>query len=293
MDFERAAAYFKTEGRWRNHNMRKIKNATWLQRHLAPSDEHMPKYVLRLFGKEIIEYQPDRFEIHDRGWFAHTTFQRFNEFMPRGFSVHGASQRYLKDTKFKTVAVVNTPKGVFPYYMPMTFGYDGRYISIAIDGSPSEFPPSGKANDVLRRLNKYVDGYLDQWLLKRPDERALTKHNLVAELAESSRLLGDAVIADERYAHVLPWLGGISRADRIGSVPVSTICRILETDTYAAFSARQPDLHRFERQLKLGDLAPPHIPYVTLRKGLRNLLLSEFMLVLGFAADLEWNRRDT
>jgi hypothetical protein len=85
-----------------------------------------PAYRVVYFGNPILHFwEQDYFTISDHGWFAKTTHLRLNEYMPRGFSVYGATPKGLALEKRRPLGYIRTPNGTYPYNMPAVFRYDG------------------------------------------------------------------------------------------------------------------------------------------------------------------------
>src|SRR5215203_4379012 len=100
MDYERAKAIMdEHEARVRrgtgiitrhNPSAKKLKNQTWLHYN---KDCH---YTLSYFSHNIIEYHPKYVLLNDCGYFSHSTMQRFNEYLPRGFHLSGTTYYAFK-----------------------------------------------------------------------------------------------------------------------------------------------------------------------------------------------------
>ncbi len=259
-------------------NAKKLKNRTWL---CTGGDG----YYLELFGKRIIYWQKESFELQDHGFFSRTTHDRFNEYMPRGFRVHGVTYPFLRKV-WGPVGMITTPKGTYPYAMPMRFKYDG--YSADWGGLCNTIPT------VLDRLPRYVDKHVDT-LLKGPPFPISRLHAFAGFTGDNkyvtSRRMGIA-IEQNHYGRTLLMLACRCSDAQVEGLKLATCERLLREHGYGIFANNKTKAgmaFRMETVLTLGNV--PHIKYSTLRSALRNCLLIFCMENLGFDR-VEWNRRD-
>ncbi len=257
-------------------NAKKLKNRTWL---VTGSNG----YYLELFGKRIIYWKKELFDLQDHGFFSRTTHDRFNEYMPRGFRVHGVTYPFLRKV-WGPVGLVTTPKGTYPYAMPMSFKYDG--YSADWGGLCNTIPA------VLARLPRYIDRHVDA-LLKGPPFPS-------SEFGAFATFDGDKYVVSRRmglaieqnhYGRTLLMMACRESEKQVGGLDLTTCEKLLREDGYNIFADNKTKAglaSRMETALSIGRV--PHIKYATLRSTLRNCLIEFVMEKLGFDR-VEWHRR--
>lgn len=260
-----------------NPRSKKIAYRTFLKRQESDNDETPETYVVEYLDSWIIHLKPVHFIINDCGWFSHSTHQRLNEFMPRGFHVSGSTPRWFG----RPVGFVHTPAGVFPYDMAMSFTYDGK------ESGKNYSAESGQA---LHKVPAYVDEVLKRAFAGEASkdlEKAFSQYYENIDSQGVVRLLLRNSVTYSLVTHAAD--GNLDVFDGVG---ISKIVELLLR--YGA------DI--FKRPKTLGSIAdctevvfqhgvrPPVINKATLRRRLRQLMISTLVNDLGFATQ-EWNRR--
>jgi len=250
-------------------------------------------YVVSYFRNPILHFRRSFFTLSDAGWFAKSTHQRLNEFMPRGFQVFGGTPRGCR-----TLGYIKSPQGIFPYNMPMSFNYAG-YIVMAET-------PAQDASRAARDLGSYVTAYLD-FLLQGPApwQADLESHQKyvsdpLADLTTGSWGTISANMSKYlRERHYCAPMASLCVPDRAtGSDIADGVClydivKILTAEGFNIFKRARTDKAaalRFETLLE-HKVPPPHITKNWLRTALRPHVTEWIIDKLGFDK-VEWNRRE-
>lgn len=251
---------------------KRLCNKTWLMHHADGS------YGLKLFSTEILTWAPDHFAMNDGDWFARTTFDRFNTYLPRGFKVHGIRI----PLRLGTVAIVTTPDGTYPYNMPESFMYDGRLAS-----ERSNPMYTNQAMPALQAINAYVHEFLNR-LFTRKLPRKFTP-------LEQSRAVATALLEGVYSSKLLPYL--MEGSYEVGIPPHIGLGNLLEAlaryGICSTRTARNKEEVALQTELTLShgftkvELA---IKTHVLRKELRKALFHYLVTALGFTLN-EWNKR--
>jgi hypothetical protein len=234
-----------------------IRSTTWLQRYEATADQQ-EYYAIALFAgtNKIIEFHEDFLILNDNGWFSKTTHERFNEFMPRGFRVWGSKCYHL--TKPRPLGFIKTPKGTYPYHMPMLFSYDGTPTERLIE----------HADEVLTIFPKYVELYLTTLLdgitdVKDPHIKKFINNDVITCAVEFST---------KQYM----------------GLTLQEIVEVLKKEGASTFT--KTTIGRHIESVLLHGIPIPIIHKNWLRKTLRPLIYDYIIEGMGFA-EVEWNRR--
>lgn len=265
-------------------NRKFLKYRTFLSRKESNNDETPEHYEIEYFGNTIIRFRKDTVSINDQGWFAYSTHERLNEYMPNGFRVHGNKPSWYHST----LGFVRTPKGVFPYDMEMTFTYEGH--------STQDY--SAAAGPSLHLIPSYVDAFLDRVLAgeKSTVERFYLKNEAMGDCNWPVRLL-----QEQRYApNLLHWVTRASNIPKGLLADYHAFFRLELEDladivlSEGASVLRKPKTHAEMASYAEASLRMQrHIPTTrlpTLRKNLRLLLIEFLVTELGFNPKT-WNRR--
>lgn len=149
LDYTTASAHLTG----RNHTSRKIANNTYLQR-------RGDSIAVRLHATDILTLHPNGDIVLDTGgWTTVTTKARFNEFLPRGFSVHSEKGVwYLSQGSFWSYDAAGNFTPNNPEYREYPYA-DG--ITIHADDTVSDIgeDPNSKLK-LRRRIASYVKGYM-------------------------------------------------------------------------------------------------------------------------------------
>lgn len=243
-----------------------------------------PAYRIVYFGNPILHFwEGDYFTISDHGWFSHTTHQRLNEYMPRGFSVYGATPSGLDMETRRPLGYIRTPKGTYPYNMPAVFNYDGTPQGVVL---------TDKAHQAISELRAYTSQYLDTLMARKSFEYP-EEDSLQGTLAHSSRRLADAILQRKHYAHLARWAAfGHENVCHQGLM-LPEIVSVLLAEGGCAFSRSTTGVataERMERTIK-HRLPMPSISPTWIRQQLRPLINEFVIRTLGFD-NVIWNRRE-
>lgn len=251
---------------------KRLCNKTWLRHHTDGS------YGLMLFSTEILTWTEGHFAMNDGGWFARTTFDRFNTYLPRGFKIHGMRV----PLKLGTVAIVTTPDGTYPYNMPESFTYGGQLAERRVNPMYTN-----QALPALQAINAYVHGFLDR-LFTRKLPRKFTP-------LEQSRTVATALLENVYSSKLLPYL--MEGSYEVEIPPHIGLGNLLEALTrYGVCStrtARSKEEVALQTELTLSHgftKAELAIKTHVLRKALRKALFHYLITTLGFTLN-GWNRR--
>ena len=247
-------------------------------------------YVVHYFKNPILHFRSSFFTLTDSGWFAKSTHQRLNEFMPRGFQVFGGTPRGCR-----TIGYIKSPQGIFPYNMPMSFNYSGHVILAET--------PTREATRAARDLSNYVSAYLD-FMLQGPapwlaclSSRQKYMSDALADLTTGSWGYSSANMAkymfERRYCVPLAKLCVPGHGDGVDGVSLYEITKLLEEEGFDIFKKARTDKAAAARfEILLGHKIPvPHITKNWLRRALRPYITEWIVDRLGFDK-VEWNRRE-
>lgn len=246
-------------------NKKFLCNKTWLHT-LTESG-----YGLKVFGNEIITWDPTQVVIDDKTWFSRTTFDRLNQYMPKGFSVHGERVPY----KLGVIAFVTTPDGVYPWDMPMAFAYDGIALYAAEDAGPYY---TNKALAAYRGIREYVGEYLDRLYRGQLD-------NTLVDVASSTQV-AEVILSKVYTTFLLPSLV----SSKVDARLMNCLMRVGICGTRTAKNAHERALQTelaLDVGLTSGDVT---VDSRWLRTHLRVELTRQLIEGLGFSFN-EWNRR--
>jgi hypothetical protein len=268
---------------------KKLEFRTFLYRKESPADDIAETYEIHYFQTAIITLHADKVMLNDGGFFSVSTHERLNEYMPRGFHVHGLKAPWYRST----VGFVTTPAGTAPYNMPQEFTYAGLPT-----GSTA---CSTEAGPCFHMIPNYVDGLLDR-IFKEPDP-------VMNELpvTDDRHSLGDRQWPVEllkkqlhrpmllRHINVDPWLKPTKQFcdEQLDGMSLEEVIDILLKEG-AAVLVRPETRSDLARRIEAALRVNQRIPTVNLRalKKLLRMILIEFLIdELGFK-DQEWNRRD-
>lgn len=280
-----------------NLNAKKLKNRTWLEY------DKDGGYHLRYFNTRILTFYPMFFELNDGNFFSHSTHQRFNEFMPKGFHISGCT--YPELGLKRPLGFLRTPCGTYPYNMPATYYYDGRPYDHKYDSrslnSDSALTDNAR---IVSEVPKYVDKYLNlllsgtpcdettrndtEWLWHPVDEDA----KFVAGVA--SRNTARFLKSGETFTYLAEKMTeeSVSAVNDLEGMPLKKICDLLAergSEVFKKPKTRQDIARRLEDVLYF-ECGIPNITIPTLKRKLRQPLIEYIVDNLGFEA-VEWNRR--
>lgn len=262
---------------------KKLEFRTFLYRKESPNDETSETYELQLFNNTIITYFHDRVVLNDGGWFSWTTHKRLNEYMPKGFSVHGMTTAW----NVETVGFVSTPKGVYPYAMAMEFGYDGTCLQ-------SYSPQAGPA---FHQVPIYTQAYLDK-LFKEPKSLSPISYsdlNTAKMLGKDTAIDTASMILHNVYPSdlIVEAIGDATGSFSL-DIDLPGVLKLLRSEG-AAILRRPKDADALASKVEATYVYEMRIPtkvnLQTLRKDLRQYLINFLVVELGFEAQ-EWNRRE-
>lgn len=240
-----------------NPDRKNIGGNTWLQRYEATTDQQEYYAIILFVGtNKIIEFHENFLTLNDNGWFSKTTHERFNEFMPRGFRIWGS--KFYKLTTPRPLGFVKTPKGTYPYNMPMMFRYDGTPVV-------SRF---NRADEVPTILPRIIERYLNA-LLNGVSENG---DNTIEPFID-----GDLARLAVEFSRI-----------QCNGLTIQEIVEALKLEGAIAFT-KTTVARRMESVLLQGKTIPI-IHKNWLRKTLRPLLYDYVIENLGFA-EVSWNRR--
>lgn len=273
---------------------KKLKHRTWLVH--RPVDENTiiasdvtgdtwseEHYALRVFDKTIIRFYRDRLELRDHGYFSRTTFDRFNEYLPRGWRVYGRTFPFLRKFGVGPIGFITTPRGTFPYQQGLTFYYNGLPRDNVID----------KADAVMGMIPRFTAWTLRQLFVNQPRrgiyitqggvgsaqlQEAILKQKFVADLAS------EAVSSQERRLTYLA-----CSLEKYGRLAVAKA----RTDNERAVKF-EIDVDTLEQGDDLSGFEPAQVRSMelpTLRYFLRKSIILHLINQLGFEPR-EWNRRN-
>ncbi len=260
---------------------KRLKNATWLERETWDeplqwerdrSDKVVEIYTLSLFRKTIITFSPEHMELEDHGYFSRTTHDRFNEYLPQGFRVWGSTPSQMASVN-RPLGYIKTPRGVFPYAMPMTFTYDGELlVSSAVAG-----PLTRQARKVVEALPQYIKNYLNT-----------SENRIMNASMPDPDGIGRCILENEfRDAFLLEAL-----------LPTHEGLRVQDAIVFLQHGAgifKKPrtreEIARHAEATILYAHKIPILPKRTLHRIFREALENTLLYRLGFAV-VEWNRRE-
>lgn len=263
------------------YNLKHLKYRTFLRRVESPSDDIDETYEIQYFQTTIITLHAHKVTINDGDWFSHSTHERLNEYMPKGFRVSGAKPHWY----YATVGFVHTPAGTCAYNLPKSFLYNGL---------PTE-SGSIHAGASLHKIPAYVDMVLDKAFAGGIDDKTLTDW-----FVDGNHELGDGswpvtALEHQRFRPRMllhTTLNGFC-CEQLGNHLLADVLDIMFLEGAQVFTrpkSKKELARRIEAMLRYGS----ELPIVNLR-SLRVLLrkaLIEFLVTeLGFIAK-EWNRRD-
>jgi hypothetical protein len=270
-----------------NPTAKKLGHVTWLE-----YDED-GCYHLRYFKTNILTFWPDHFELNDGGFFSHSTHQKLNEHMPRGFRVYGHTNPKLQLKR--PLGFLRTPKGVYPYTMPLSFQYDGGPLQ-GEEGSALTHEAH-----LVHGIPAYVDRYLGLLLHNEPctcetlEEHLNTLHPLSKsgiELTAISKQIARAIGTGTTYTFMARRMAQ-ERGGSLGGMELHDVCQLLAERGSKVF--RKPKTAD-ERTQRLEDVlfyskAIPDLTVPAIRSRLRQPLIEYLVDNLGFD-HVEWNRRE-
>lgn len=140
MNYERALATLNHARTGKRLERKKLENATWVQ--LVNGEP--PCIDLTLFQKHILTWYPNGdIAIDNHTYWAYTTKDRLNKYMPSGFSVW----------QNKPYWYIRTPAAVLPYYNRMHLTSKGLDLAV-----PDQVHDVGVI-DMKRRAHEYAKAY--------------------------------------------------------------------------------------------------------------------------------------
>ena len=269
-------------------HLKHLKYRTFLRKVEGPSDDIDESYQIEYFQTAIITLYSHKVVINDGTFFSHSTHERLNEYMPKGFKVHGSKPSWYHST----VGFIRTPAGTCAYNLPKSFLYSG----LPTEGGSVHAGPS------FHKIPEYVDmvltkafkGGLDdrqlmEWFV--PQDHELGDHSWPVQLLDKPRFIPrllSYVSAHEDFRPTPEFhkqhLGGHFLADVVSTMLREDARVFTKPNNLAAI------VRRSEATLRLGR-SLPCINLRTLRKCLREILINFLVAELGFV-DKEWNRRD-
>lgn len=253
-----------------------------------PSDLAAPAYQVAYFKNPILHFwEGDYFTISDHGWFAKTTHLKMNEYLPRGFSVYGATPKGLAMVDRRPLGYIRTPNGTYPYNMPAVFRYDG---------TPHGEGLTAEAHRAVSELGSYTNQYLDI-LLAHKEFDYVGKGRVDGDLSQvahySSCQMADAILQRKHYSH-LAELAVLGYADVTWEgLTLGEIVQVLLADGSRAFrrsNTNEAVAERMEYIIK-HRLPMPRITTTWLRQKLKPLINEFVIMTLGFDK-VAWNRRE-
>lgn len=257
---------------------KKLTFRTFLYRKESPNNDTPEHYEIHYFSTAIITLYHDKVVLNDGGWFSHSTHQRLNEFMPRGFRVSGSYISWLK----ATVGFIHTPAGTHAYAMPFGLRYDGSDQGCGGIGEDNS-PEAGKA---LHCIRAYVDSYI-----KRLFNGELTIDHDPPELLPNyiSHDIADFVLRNTAYPNGLAFeipsiVVGDDYLDDILDVLMLANAKVLKKPrTKDDVAARTEAIYLLKAAIPTCDMRE-------LRRVLRRELSRYMLTTLGFT-EKTWNRR--
>lgn len=266
-------------------NLKFLKYRTFLKKVESPADDIDETYEIHYFHTPIIKLYSSKVELNDGGFFSHSTHERLNEYMPRGFRVHGHRPRWYHST----VGFVRTPAGTAPYNMPQAFLYNGLPA-----GDPAS---SVEAGACFNLIPNYVDRLLA--LVFYEDNRTVDD----IPVTDDRHTLGDNlwpidVLKKMRFRPILlrhaveqqNVNGTLAELEMgLAGFDAERVVDLLLKEGAQVFSKREK-LRRIEAMLRRGTEIPV-LNQRALKSLLRRTLINFLVTELGFA-DKEWNRRD-
>jgi len=270
-------------------NLKHLKYRTFLKMIPSPADDIDETYEIQYFHTAIVTLHSHKVTLNDGGWFSHSTHERLNEYMPRGFRVHGSRPRWYPNT----LGFVRTPAGTVPYNMPRSFTYDG------LPAGDQLF--SVEAGACLHMIPNYVDSLLTL-VFKEPNHlmNDIPATDDIHQLGD--RLWPVALLKKQLHRPILlrhvfddSWFQPSKEfhKEALGGENILNVVDILLREGATVFTkpkSRSELTHRIEAILRMGkDI--PIINLRTLKKFLRKVLIEFLVDQLGFQ-DKEWNRRD-
>jgi|SRR6478609_4737842 len=266
-------------------NLKHLKYRTFLKKVESPADDIDETYEIQYFQTTIITLYSHKVVLNDGGWFSHSTHERLNEYMPRGFHAHGRRPRWYHST----VGFVSTPAGTAPYNMPQSFLYNG----LPADDTASSI----EAGTCLNLIPAYVDRLLamvfnraNPAMLEIPvtdDGHVLGDHLWPVEVLKKTLfrpiLLRHAVEQQNVHGTLAELKMGLAGFD------AEAVVDLLLKEGAHVFAKREK-LRRVEAMLRLGKQIPV-LHRQALKSLLRRVLINFLITELGFI-DKEWNRRD-
>lgn len=301
MDYESATQLMELHAKraWGrvNPHFRKLKNRTWLEKTNTPNDETQPEYKLHYFQTNILIFRHDHVQIDIGNFFSHSTHQRLNEFMPRGFRISGCTYPQLRLRR--PLGFLDTPTGKYPFMHGMTFTYDGKPYDDLY------FHAGGMA---VGELTSYVDRYLNQLFSRSCDvqsARAAEEYWVRSSKfdghtdAQQTRInAGQAILGGTTYSFlalmVARFTSGYASPPRsltdLSMEDLSLLLAHRGAEVFRKVRTRSDAARRFEDVLEFS-MPIPDLNLQKLRGYLRQQLIEYLVSALGFA-EVEWNRRD-
>lgn len=267
-----------------------LKFRTFLFRKESPADDIAETYEIHYFQTAIITLYSDKVKINDGGFFSHSTHERLNEYMPRGFRVHGSKPHWYHSP----VGFIRTPLGTSPYNLPQSFMYDGQ---------PADTDLSIEAGLCFHLIPAYVEKLLTLAFEGDPDLRVLND----IPVTDDRHSLGDhqwpvEVLKKQLYRPILLRHVSVSedfkvtkafRDEQFGGHALEYIVEVLlqeGADVLKSTRTKAALVRHVEATLRLGGQIPT-VNLRTLKKYLREVLIDFLVAELGFI-NKEWNRRD-
>jgi hypothetical protein len=226
-------------------------------------------YTLSLFNNEIIVWHPTAVYLHDCSWFSRTTFDRWNTYLPRGFSIHGERTPY----KHGVIAFVKTPDGTYPYSSGVAFTYEGKQFA-----TDAESWDTNQALPVYRALPAYITEYIDRLFGRQLDHKL---PHLGGSNSTASRIL-----SMEYPAKLLNEMPSILNNQR-------ALAALVHCGACGIRRAKNKQEEALHAELTLGTgitLAEIAMNAQQVRAQLRRGLTERLIKNLGFSFN-EWNRR--
>ncbi len=267
-----------------------LKFRTFLYRKESPADDIDETYEIHYFQTPIITLYSHKVVLNDGGFFSYSTHERLNEYMPRGFRVHGSKPHWYHTT----VGFVRTPLGTMPYSMPQAFLYDGQ---------PADTNLSIEAGLCFHLIPAYVEKLLTLVFEGDPDLRVLND----IPVTDDRHFLGDhqwpvavlkkqlhrPILLEHVSAHEDHKPNKVFQDEHLAGYSLRSIVDILlkeGADVLKRPRAKTELIRRVEATLRLGQQIPT-VNLRTLKKYLREVLIDFLVAELGFV-NKEWNRRD-
>lgn len=226
LTFARAKEFMDGRRKGSEHDQAKLENQTYLKRFVL-GREDVESFGVMLFGKLILElFQDGKIYVRDHGYFGHTTHDRFNKYLPRGFRVHGETIRAFGTGPF---GFLSTPTGVKPYRDEMYLNEAGDLLYRRSNLEPFVTGPYNGYN--CRAVMYAIPGYAAELMKKlysgtmeRPAEArcevcerwpSSNRHNWfggecaavhIQENVMCSELLETALLTKEQRGHALDCL---------------------------------------------------------------------------------------